>query len=199
MKKTGKSASARAKTLFEKIMTQARGSSPEDPSGTGYIWVCDEIRVQPTLSRRIEHISFTIQHLTLWYEKTLEENIDPSLGVFFVQITYFLYSLQFEPTVMLETLTDTVVKIEIRFSTLSIVVEHCLTLDTRKLLRHLIYKQDLKLIILWKEYLHIHNQKLHDLERAMEEAFGISKTNSPAMQEYIREKQAYLVMDSFLK
>lgn len=192
---------SKARVIIKRIIEQATEESAEKRENSNYAWVSEEIKKEPTSNIRRDLISHLLRRLNAWYEEKIDKNEDLHLGIFYLQITYFLYALQFDDLIMRKKDTKKTLKIEISYTILNSLSLNSLSPETEEILSYLIYKNDLKIVLKWEEYRHISNRSIHNIENTIED-WLISATETStdkAMQEYTNAKGAYLVMQTLLK
>ncbi|OAG33405.1 hypothetical protein NEIG_00960 [Nematocida sp. ERTm5] len=196
---TSKSLPSRAKAVFKRILDQALNKPIENTPSTDYSWIADEIKKELTAGLRRDFLSYLLKRLNVWYEAQLDQNCNFQLGVFYLQITYFLYTLQFDNLIIPHTEDSALLKVEMPYAIIDSFTAETLPAEVREIISYLIYKNDLKIIFKWKEYVHLSSPKIQKIEEKIDRWFnkppGISKEE---MQKYTQLKQAYLLMQSLL-
>ncbi|KAI5191464.1 hypothetical protein NECID01_1458 [Nematocida sp. AWRm77] len=189
---------AQAKRISEKILKQALSNVSEEES-TEYLWVCKAVQKEKSFARRVELLNGTIKHITAWYEKCIEKEFKKEVDVFYVRIVYFLYCIQFEPKYVLDTVERSMVEIEMKYLVFAHLTDTCLERDIIKIFTEFIYTESLKIVISWKEYRYITSKKMQSLKKHLHSLFGRPLESSQALQDYLKEKQMFFLLDNLLK
>ncbi|KAI5185957.1 hypothetical protein NEHOM01_1180 [Nematocida homosporus] len=198
MKKKAAGIHARAKDIIKRVIAQAhRPDAPE--ASTEYLWICDEVKKESSFPKRLELLVALVHYLCDWYKKQEEANKTQSMGKFFIHMIYFFYCIQFEQKYMEEKVVEPLIKIELPVSVLGSLIDSALGhADVQEILLYFINEKVLVVALAWKDYQYISNRALQSLEERIDQAFSPPNTEVPALEKYVKEKEAYLIVQSLM-
>ncbi|KAI5189468.1 hypothetical protein NEMIN01_0531 [Nematocida minor] len=194
-----KSLPNRANNIIKRILEQAMAGQQSSTEPSDYSWVAGEIQKEQTSNVKRDLLANLFKRLNSWYEKQLDKNRSAQLSVFYLHVVYMLYTLQFDSSIIPLADDSKLLKIEMSYTIFDSFKDGALSKDAEEIISYLIYKKDLKIVLKWEEYKHISSREIQKAEEEVESFFEISESNIEAMNDYIKSKQAYLVMQSLLK
>lgn len=194
----GKSMVARSKEVVKRIIKQALGLDAKEESDE-YIWVCQEVQKESKMGKGVEFLQSLIRNLGAWYEEHLETDFNKSVGIFYVRMAHFLYTMQYKPMYLLEEVSASLLKIEMPYLVFTFLTEYCLVDDVRDILGEMIDEESLIVVFSWKEYRYAKSKKCKVAEETLKRLFLPESAISPVLQHYYREKEAFIDIESLME
>ncbi|EHY66324.1 hypothetical protein NERG_01020 [Nematocida ausubeli] len=190
----------RAKCAVKQILDQALQKKGAQKEETDYSWISDEVKKLQTPGMRRDLLACMFKRINNWYEMQIDKNCSLQIGIFYLKITYFLYTLQFDSSIFPLCEDGTLLKVEMSYTIIESLSAEPLPKEMQEIISYLIYKNDLRIVLKWKEHMHLANPEIQQIEENIDSWFNSSPSiNQEAMQEYMKLKHAYLVMQSLLK
>lgn len=191
----------RAKAVFKRILEQASAArGREDARDLEYIWICDEVKKERHLQKKLCFLTALIEQLNRWYKKYYERTNDIETGVFVLQMLHFLYHIQFEKKYMEHDVHIGSIQIEMSYLVFMALVKDSCNPNIRSILYYLVQRGAIKVVIAWDEYVYITDSRYQVLNSKIDYIFS---SDSPQMinakEKYIKEKDAYTFMQSLMK
>ncbi|KAH9385364.1 uncharacterized protein NEMAJ01_0260 [Nematocida major] len=193
---------SRARAITKRIIEQALNvENPLNPQNGSYFWVSELIKKEPTSTLRRDLQQHISKQISAWYEKQMCKSRNQKVSIFYMQIMYFLYAIQFDTDMCAAPEESSLLKVEMSYATLVSLASNNIPKEIEEILAYLIYKKDLRIIMKWDEYVHMSSPEIRKAEEILDKYFSAvpSKKTKEALQKYTQAVNAYLVMQSILK